>query len=604
MSAAALETLRNIYGYHEFRGHQEAIIAAVLEGSDALVLMPTGGGKSICYQIPALLSSGTALVVSPLIALMRNQVTALRHLGVRAAYLNSSLEPQEKREVIGELLRGQLQLLYVSPERLFLEGFLDLFKERPPSLIAIDEAHCVSQWGHDFRPEYLQLGVLSEIFPKTPRIALTATADEMTQIEIRKQLRLEDAEVFRSGFDRPNIRYRVAQRHNAKMQLKRFISEEHSEDSGIVYCLSRRKVEAIASWLSQEGFHALPYHAGLSPTERARAEDAFLREDGVIIVATIAFGMGIDKPDVRFVAHLDLPKSMEAYYQETGRAGRDGLPSDAWMIYGLNDVLTLKGMIEASLAEKQHKMLEHRRLNSLLGFCESTVCRRQVLLNYFGDNFSGPCNNCDVCLDGVPQFDGTIAAQKALSAVYRTGQRFGVSYLIKVLRGESDERIARLGHDRLPTFGIGADIPAADWHSIFRQLIASDLLAVTASEYASLLLTTKSAPVLKGESKVMLRREGKLSSPRAKIAKKISLEQYSTPASTEENKKLLRRLRELRTAIANELKLPPYMIFHDKTLLEIVEKRPKVLEDLRNISGIGERKLVSFGNAVLEVVGD
>jgi ATP-dependent DNA helicase RecQ len=459
----ARKTLRDTFGYDSFRPGQEDVIGHLLGGGDALVLMPTGGGKSLCYQIPAIVREGTGVVVSPLIALMQDQVAALRQAGVRAAFLNSTLAPQEARAIERELLDGSLDLLYVAPERLMTERHLDLLSRARLALFAIDEAHCVSQWGHDFRPEYLQLSALHERFPQVPRVALTATADPPTRREIVERLALDRARSFIGGFDRPNIRYRIVEKRSSREQLLRFLDAEHPGDAGIVYCLSRRKVDDVARWLGEQGRKALPYHAGLDKSVRQRNQESFLREDGVIVVATIAFGMGIDKPDVRFVAHLDLPKSLEAYYQETGRAGRDGLPANAWMAYGLQDVILLRRMLEASEADDKHKRVERQRLEAMLGFCEITTCRRRTLLGYFADPPDEPCGNCDTCLEPVDTWDGTTAAQQALSCVYRTGQRFGVQYLSDVLRGKANERLRRFGHDRLPTFGVGVDLDRGRW---------------------------------------------------------------------------------------------------------------------------------------------
>ena len=489
------DTLRNIFGYERFRDLQEEVIRQLIAGNDALVLMPTGGGKSLCFQIPAMLRPGTGIVVSPLIALMRDQVNALLQAGVRAAYLNSTLDYTGAKEVEQQFLDGALDLLYVAPERLMNPRMLDLLGQVEPALFAIDEAHCVSQWGHDFRPEYIQLSVLHERFPSVPRIALTATADAPTRREIIQRLGLDQAKQFISGFDRPNIRYQITQKNNAREQLLRFLQREHHGDAGIVYCLSRRKVDETAQWLCARGLDALPYHAGLESVVRQRHQDRFLNEEGVIIVATVAFGMGIDKPNVRFVAHLDLPKSLETYYQETGRAGRDGLPANAWMTYGLQDVITLRQMLQQSDAGEERKRLEHRKLEAMLGLCEITTCRRQALLKYFGEAHTEPCGNCDTCLEPAATWDGTEAAQKALSCVYRTGQRFGVNYLIEVLLGKENERINNLRHNRLSTWGIGKELNAGEWRSVFRQLVACGLLNVDMEGHGSLLLTEESRPV-------------------------------------------------------------------------------------------------------------
>ncbi|MEJ2405949.1 MAG: DNA helicase RecQ, partial [Candidatus Thiodiazotropha sp.] len=475
----AREILRHTFGYDDFRPPQDRIISHLIDGGDALVLMPTGGGKSLCYQIPSMVRAGTGIVVSPLIALMQDQVAALRQFGVSAACLNSALPPQEANRVEQQLLAGQLDLLYVAPERLLTPRMLDLLDRSSIALFAIDEAHCVSQWGHDFRPEYIQLSQLHERFPAVPRIALTATADEPTRKEIIERLALHEAEHFIAGFDRPNIRYRIHENDgNARTRLLRFIQDEHPGEAGIVYCLSRKKVDETAAWLREQGITALPYHAGMDNRSREQHQTRFLREEGVVIVATIAFGMGIDKPDVRFVAHLNLPKSVEAYYQETGRAGRDGLPADAWMVYGLQDVITLRQMQASSEAEESHKRIERHKLDAMLALCETTDCRRQALLGYFADPLEQPCGNCDTCLQPPETWDATVASQKALSCVHRTGQRFGVNYLVDVLLGKENERIQQFGHDRVSTYGIGDELNASEWRTLFRQLIARGLLSV------------------------------------------------------------------------------------------------------------------------------
>ncbi|MCW8983318.1 MAG: DNA helicase RecQ, partial [Gammaproteobacteria bacterium] len=493
---AALQTLQSIFGYEDYRPHQQEIIENLIAGGDALVLMPTGGGKSLCYQIPAMVREGVGIIVSPLIALMKDQVDALRQNGVRSAFLNSTLSQNEAREVEDSLYSGELDLLYVAPERLMLPRMLELIDRISVSLFAIDEAHCVSQWGHDFRPEYVQLSVLHERFPQIPRIALTATADSATRREIIERLALGDAQQFISGFDRPNIRYRISENSgNARDRLLRFIRNEHDGEAGIVYCLSRKRVDDVAAWLESKGMTALPYHAGLPPQERQHNQERFLREEGVIIVATIAFGMGIDKPDVRFVAHLNLPKSLEAYYQETGRAGRDGLPADAWMVYGLQDVITLKQMQATSDAPEAIKRIEHHKLDSMLGLCELTTCRRQALLRYFGDEQDEPCGNCDTCLEPPETWEATTAAQKALSCVHRTGQRFGVTYLVDILLGKDSERVSRFGHNKVSTFGIGGELNQSEWRDLYRQLIARGLLAVDLEGHGGLNLTEESRPV-------------------------------------------------------------------------------------------------------------
>jgi len=590
----ALHTLQTIFGYDAFRGPQADIVDHVIKGGDALVLMPTGGGKSLCYQIPALVREGIGIVVSPLIALMQDQVAALRQNGVAAAYLNSSLSPAEAAEIEDQLMRGQLDLLYVAPERLMTPRTLALLERLHIGLFAIDEAHCVSQWGHDFRPEYIQLSILHERFPNIPRIALTATADEPTRREIRERLALQQARVFNNGFDRPNIRYRIAENTgNAREALYRFIQNEHEGESGIVYCLSRKKVDETADWLVKKGLNALPYHAGKSQEERLHNQERFLREDGIIIVATIAFGMGIDKPDVRFVAHLSLPKSIEAYYQETGRAGRDGLPSDAWMNYGLQDVITLRQMQEASEADEQHKRVERHKLDAMLGLCELTSCRRQGLLRYFGDSLDKPCGNCDNCLTPPETWDATVAAQKALSCVHRTGQRFGVNYLIDVLRGSEHERIKQFGHDQVTTYGIGKELSTNEWRAIYRQLISRGLLSVDIEGYGGLHLTEAARPVLRGETELHLR----------KLPVKAKTERKQTRQfAKDEDNKLWQALRECRRRLAEEQGIPAYMIFHDATLAEMMERQPQDLDQLSRISGVGERKLEAYGDAFLDVI--
>ncbi len=591
-----LHILQTVFGYPSFRGQQAAIVDQLINDGDALVLMPTGGGKSLCFQIPALIRSGTAIVVSPLIALMQDQVAALQQNGVRAAYLNSSLSAAKASAIESQLLNGELDLLYVAPERLMTARMLDLLERTQISLFAIDEAHCVSQWGHDFRPEYIQLSILHERFATIPRIALTATADEPTRREIIERLALQNAQVFNSGFDRPNIRYRIAEgQGNARDALLRFIRSEHEDEAGIVYCLSRKKVEATAQWLCDKGLKALPYHAGLPQAERQQNQERFLREDGIIIVATIAFGMGIDKPDVRFVAHLSLPKSIEAYYQETGRAGRDGLHADAWMSYGLQDVITLRQMQQSSDADENHKRVEHHKLDAMLGLCEITSCRRQALLSYFGDSLDKPCGNCDNCLTPPQTWDATVAAQKALSCVHRTEQRFGVNYLIDVLRGSDQERIKQFGHHKVSTYGIGKEFTTNEWRSIYRQLISRSLLSVDIEGYGGLRLTETARPVLRGDIQLELR---KLVKTGRKSERKHSAKQFSKEADN----KLWNALRECRKQQAEEQGIPAYMIFHDATLVEMMERQPQTLEQFARISGVGERKLEAYGDAFLAVI--
>ena len=594
--------LETIFGHRGFRGEQGEIVRHVAEGNDALVLMPTGGGKSLCYQLPALLRDGVAIVVSPLIALMQDQVDALRQLGVRAACLNSTLDAAAAQSVERDLLAGDLDLLYVAPERLLTARFLSLLDRAPLALFAIDEAHCVSQWGHDFRPEYRELTILHERWPRVPRIALTATADPPTQREIAERLQLEDARRFVSSFDRPNIRYTVVQKENAKRQLLDFLEPRRGE-AGIVYCLSRRKVEETAEFLAGQGIDAVPYHAGMDPTLRLANQHRFLRGEGVVVVATIAFGMGIDKPDVRFVAHIDLPKSIEGYYQETGRAGRDGEPAEAWMCYGLGDLVLLRQMIEQSESGPERKRLEHRKLDALVGYCETMRCRRQVLLDNFGESLPRACGNCDNCLSPPESWDGTEAARKALSCVYRTGQRFGAAHLIDVLRGADTERIHQFGHDRLAVYGIGTDLDARSWRGVFRQLVALGLLEVDAEGHGGLRLAEASRPVLRGEQPVLLRKD----SMRRRGRERERGESRTARAAVEvpsADRPLFEALRGLRTRLAREQGVPPYVIFHDATLREIARQRPQTPGDLALIGGIGAGKIERYGDEVLDVVAE
>lgn len=585
--------LQHSFGYHDFRPPQDQIIEHLLLGGDALVIMPTGGGKSLCYQIPAMIRAGVGVVVSPLIALMQDQVDGLSQLGIRAAYLNSSQSLDEINRIEGQLLNAELDLLYIAPERLLTPRTLDLLHQTQLALIAIDEAHCVSQWGHDFRPEYIQLSQLVRQFPKIPRIALTATADKPTRREIVQRLSLGEANQFIVGFDRPNIRYQIMENDgNSRQRLLNFIQMEHPGEAGIVYCLSRKRVDDIASWLQTQGINALPYHAGLDNLTRQRNQNRFLREDGVVIVATIAFGMGIDKPDVRFVAHLNLPKSIEAYYQETGRAGRDGLAADAWMIYGLQDVITLRQMQASSDADESHKRVERHKLDAMLALCEITSCRRQALLEYFSDSLESPCGNCDTCLQPPHTWDATEAAQKALSCVHRTGQRFGVNYLVDVLLGKNNERILRFKHDQVSTYGIGAEFSAGEWRAIYRQLIAHGLLAVDLEGHGGLQLTEKSRPVLRGETKLLLRKL-------RKAEKRRTQKTSGNRSGANANEALWEALRAIRSSLAEEQGLPAYMIFHDATLMEMMEKRPQTLQQLALISGVGERKLAAYGDQFL-----
>lgn len=596
---SAEQVLQDVFGFPEFRGDQEAIINELVQGRDALVLMPTGGGKSLCYQIPALLRDGTGIVVSPLIALMKDQVDALRLAGVKAAYLNSTLHPQEAAQVERDFEAGEYDLMYVAPERLLTPRFLDLLERMKPALFAIDEAHCVSQWGHDFRPEYLGLGMLHERFPAVPRIALTATADEVTRREIREKLALDDARSFVSSFDRPNIRYQVVPKQNARQQFLRFYRDNHQGDAGIVYCLSRKSVNETAAALRQEGVNALGYHAGLSQDERQSHQERFLREDGIVMVATIAFGMGIDKPDVRFVAHLDLPRSIEGYYQETGRAGRDGLPSSAFMTYGLADVAALHRLLDQSDGSEEYKRVERQRIDALLGFCEATTCRRVMLLRYFSEDYEGPCNNCDTCLDPVDVMDGTVPAQKFLSAVYRTGQRFGAVHVIDVLLGKATPRISQLGHGQLSVFGVGSEFDERGWRSVARQLLAGGYLRADASSFGALKLTPASAPVLRSETAVTLRRDSQppKASPKSRPKRRMAV--ADLPA---EDAELFERLRELRSRLASEQGVPPYVVFSDATLRELATSRPENDEQFLQVSGVGQVKLERYGEAFLVAI--
>ena len=590
---AALDILQQTFGYPSFRGPQETIIQTIVEGNDALVLMPTGGGKSLCYQIPALVKPGCGVVISPLIALMQDQVNAMRELGVRASFLNSTLDATTAAEVERALIEGELDPLYIAPERPPQSRTLDLLKRCEIALFAIDEAHCVSQWGHDFRADYLQLSLLHEQFPDVPRIALTATADEQTRLEIAARLQLEDAARFVVGFDRPNIRYRIGLKHNARQQLLAFLKAEHPNDAGIVYCLSRKKTEETASWLATQGFTALPYHAGLPAEERAAHQARFLREESVVMVATIAFGMGIDKPDVRFVAHLDLPKTVEAYYQETGRAGRDGAPANAWMIYGLQDVIKLRQMMQDSQGSEQHKRIEQHRLNAMLGLCEITSCRRQALLGYFGETHPEPCGNCDSCLEPAQTWDATEACRMALSAVARTGERFGVNHLIDVLKGKETDKIWQFDHHHLPTFGVDDALDNNQWRSVFRQLVGRGYLSVDLQGYGALKLQEKCRPLLRGECDIALRLDQK---------QKVAKRQTKTPLPDDINVALWEALRNCRRELAEEQSVPPYVIFHDSTLVEMCSMAPKTLDAFSKLSGVGERKLMKYGEAFIAVI--
>lgn len=593
----AVEVLNSLYGYDSFRGHQAEIIEHVSAGNNALVLMPTGGGKSLCYQIPSLLRDGVGIIISPLIALMQDQVGAMQQLGVKAAFLNSTLSHGEQNELEQQLLSGQLDLLYIAPERLIKPYTLDLLSRCELALFAIDEAHCVSQWGHDFRADYLSLSLLSERFPNIPRIALTATADIRTRKEIIERLSLTGSNAYISGFDRPNIRYAIANKTTPKKQLLAFL-QQRKQEAGIVYCLSRKKVEDTAQWLSEQGFNALPYHAGLTAQLRQTHQNRFLREDGVIIVATIAFGMGIDKPDVRFVAHLDLPKSIEAYYQETGRAGRDGQPADAWMIYGLQDVVRLQQMAQGSDGSEQFKRAEQHKLEAMLGLCEVTSCRRKVLLSYFADEAPSQCGNCDNCQLPPVTWDATEAAQKVLSCVYRTGQRFGVVHVMDVLQGKENEKVLQHGHQKLSTFGIGSNIHEAQWRSVIRQLVVRGFLRVDLEGYSALQLTDLCRPVLKGEQLLHLRKE----EVKAPSTKKAAAKSYRKTQISPEDQELWDELRECRKYLAEEHNVPPYLIFHDATLKEMLDIMPMSRSELLTITGVGERKMEKYGADFVEII--
>ena len=599
MEQSAQDILHSVYGYSSFRFNQQAIIDEVVAGRDVMALMPTGGGKSLCYQIPALARPGVGIVVSPLIALMQDQVAALLQLGVRAAFLNSTLDFEAVQRIGRQLLAGELDLLYIAPERLLTDRTLSLLDRVQQSqgiaLFAIDEAHCVSQWGHDFRPEYQNLSLLAERYGGVPRLALTATADLRTRQEIIEQLHLQDAAVYINSFDRPNIHYAISEgTQSARQQLQRFLDNNHPHDAGIVYCLSRKKVESTAAWLSENGRIALPYHAGLPAETRRLHQERFLREEGVVIVATIAFGMGIDKPDVRFVAHLNLPKSIEAYYQEMGRAGRDGEPANAWMAYGLQDVLTLRQMMAESTASEQQKRVEHHKLEAMLGLCEMTTCRRQAVLDYFGETGTAPCGNCDNCRRPPETWDGSVTAQKALSCVYRTGQRFGVNYVVDVLIGKEDERIQQLRHHELSTYAIGKEHSPTAWRSIFRQLIALGYLSVDLEGYGALRLTEKARPLLRGETTLFLRKE-------RKVEKKIRRERVETTVA-EDDQPLWEALRQTRLKLAQNQGVPPYVIFHNSTLLDMLAMKPKTMDSMAYVNGMGDQKLARYGEAFLSVI--
>ncbi|WP_151636547.1 DNA helicase RecQ [Noviherbaspirillum aerium] len=596
----ALHILETVFGYPSFRGQQADIVNHVARGGDALVLMPTGGGKSLCYQIPALMRDGVGVVVSPLIALMQDQVDALAEVGVRAAFLNSTQTFEEAMRTERMVRNGELDLIYVAPERLMTPRCLELLEASKIALFAIDEAHCVSQWGHDFRPEYIRLSVLHERFPEVPRIALTATADPQTRAEIAHRLQLDDALQFVSSFDRPNIRYQIVEKTNARKQVLDFINEEHPGEAGVVYCLSRKKVEETAEFLQSQGINALPYHAGMDMPVRTANQARFLREEAIVMVATIAFGMGIDKPDVRFVAHLDLPKSIEGYYQETGRAGRDGAPADAWMAYGLQDVVQQRRMIDESEADDNFKRVQSAKLDAMLGLCETLNCRRVRLLDYFGQS-STPCGNCDICLNPPVSFDGTVPMQKLLSTIYRVDQRFGAGHVIDVLRGIDSDKVKQWRHDKLSTFGIGSEVSEAEWRAILRQAIALSLVMVDHDAYGSLKLTDEARPVLKGERKIQLRQYQK---PVKKRREAVRSKGYVEADLSSAEQSVFEKLRWWRVETARKHNVPAYVIFHDATMREIAKNRPTSLDDLRHVSGVGEKKLQTYGEEIVALIAE
>jgi ATP-dependent DNA helicase RecQ len=595
------QILKKYFGYDKFREHQLEVIQTIIEGKDAFVLMPTGIGKSICYQISSLIRDGVGLVISPLIALMQDQVGALRQTGISAEFLNSSLTRQEAALVENRVVSGKADILYVAPERLQTDSFQKFIRKFPIAVFAIDEAHCVSQWGHDFRPEYLRIAEVTDHFPKVPRVALTATADAVTRRDIMEKLKLQQAAQFISSFDRANICYRVQLKSKDKQQLHHFILNKHPGEPGIVYVRTRNRADQIAAWLQHRGMPALSYHAGLDPHTRTARQQRFLQDDALIMVATIAFGMGIDKPDVRFVAHLDLPASMEAYYQETGRGGRDGLPADAWMVYSLADVVAMRKLLDQSEGDDTFKRIQQQKLEALLGYCEAVDCRREALLAYFGEAYPAPCRTCDNCSQTVEAWDGTIAAQKALSCVYRTGQRFGAAHLTDILVGNSNERILRLRHDKLKTFGAGKELSPKEWRSVYRQLLAAGMLSVNIGKISGYRLTEKSWSVLRSERKVRFRKDPHLI--RNKKTIKASSKQKPDLMNDDE-RQLFEKLRRLRLDLSKKIGVPPYVIFHDKTLIEMAALKPKSRGELLQINGVGEQKAEKFGDTFLTVINE
>ena len=595
MNHTPQQLLHSLFGYEDFRGQQLDVIQHVIDGGDALVLMPTGGGKSICYQIPAMLRDGVGVVISPLIALMQDQVSSMQQLGVNAQALHSGIDWQLQNQIQQQALNGDLDLLFISPERLMTEACMTLLRSCKIALFAIDEAHCVSQWGHDFRPEYLQLECLQQNFPHVPRMALTATADRPTQQEMVKRLGLNLAQKYISSFDRPNICYRIMQKQKGKQQLLDFVQLQHQGNAGIVYCMSRKKVDETALWLVDQGIAALPYHAGLGAEKRAYNQHRFLNEEGLVMVATIAFGMGIDKPNVRFVAHLDLPKSIESYYQETGRAGRDGLPADAWMVYGLQDVMWLRQRLEQTDMDASIKRSEQSKLDAMLGLCEITHCRRQAILSYFNEDAASGCGNCDNCLEPVATFDGTEVARKALSCIYRSGQRYGVAHLIDILMGKPTDKIKTAGHDKISTFALGQELDQKQWRSVYRQLLALGLVSSDPENYGGLRLLPNCRPLLKGDAQLQLRLDRKVSIKTPKASK-------ARLQIADDDMDLWQLLRELRMALAQDQKVPPYVIFSDSSLLEMLHTKPQSLLQMSHINGVGEKKLDRYGDDFLALI--